>query len=97
MSVRFSDEALSKLRAIHAYIAQHSPVNADAMVDRLTRRAQRTADHPRIGRRVPEYRDDDLREVLERPYRIIYRIRSRDEIEVITVMHYRQLLPEDLA
>jgi plasmid stabilization system protein ParE len=41
---------------------------------------------------VPEYPDDDLRELLLRPYRIIYR--QRDErVEVVTVMHYRQLLP----
>jgi plasmid stabilization system protein ParE len=32
----------------------------------------------------------------ERPYRIIYRILP-DRIDVISVMHYRQLLPEDLA
>ncbi|MDP2186762.1 MAG: type II toxin-antitoxin system RelE/ParE family toxin [Erythrobacter sp.] len=51
---------------------------------------------PHAGRRVPEYQIDTLREVLERPYRIIYRIQP-DEIEVLTVMHYRQLLPGDLA
>jgi toxin ParE1/3/4 len=41
---------------------------------------------------VPEYPDDDLRELLSRPYRIIYR--QRDEhVEVVTVMHYRRQLP----
>ena len=35
---------------------------------------------------------DDLRELLERPYRIIYRI-TPERIEILTVMHYRQLLP----
>jgi len=96
MRVRFSDEARAKLRAIHGYIAQDSPRNADAMVDRITRSAQRIGDFPRSGHKVPEYRLDALREVLERPYRIIYRIQP-DEIEIVTLMHYRQLLPEDLA
>ena len=41
---------------------------------------------------MPEYPDNDLRELLSRPYRIIYR--QRDEhVEVVTVMHYRQQLP----
>jgi plasmid stabilization system protein ParE len=44
---------------------------------------------------VPEYQREDVREILERPYRILYRIK-RDRIDVITVMHYRQLLPDDL-
>jgi plasmid stabilization system protein ParE len=51
---------------------------------------------PRAARVVPEYRVEAVREVFERPYRIIYRIKA-DEIEVLTVMHYRQLLPADLV
>lgn len=96
MRVRFSDEALAKLRAIHAYIAQDSPKNAAGMIDRITRCAERTGDVPRLGRKVPEYNLDTLRQAMERPYRIIYRI-DPDEIVIVTVMHYRQLLPEDLA
>jgi len=45
---------------------------------------------------VSEYDRDDIREVLDRPYRIIYRILP-ERIDVITVMHYRQLLPSDLT
>ena len=96
MRVRFTDEALAKLRAIHAHIAQDAPQRANRMIDRLTRRAERIGDLPHAGREVPEYQLDALREVLERPYRIIYRVKV-DEIEVLTVMHYRQLLPEDLV
>jgi toxin ParE1/3/4 len=96
MKVRFSDEALAKLRAIRVHIAEDSPKNADAMIDRILRRAERTADLPRSGRKVPEYNLDTLRQAMERPYRIIYRIND-DEIVIVTVMHYRQLLPEDLA
>ena len=66
------------------------------MIDRITRHAERIGDFSRAGRMVPEYQLDTLREVLESPYRIIYRIQP-DEIEVLTMMHYRQLLPDDLA
>jgi toxin ParE1/3/4 len=37
-----------------------------------------------------------VREILERPYRILYCIKQ-DRVDVITVMHYRQLLPDDLT
>ena len=52
MRVRFSDEALARLRAIHAHIAQDSPRHAATMIDRITRCAERTGDVPR---KVPEY------------------------------------------
>jgi plasmid stabilization system protein ParE len=50
---------------------------------------------PNSGRKVPEYQRNDVREILERPYRIIYKIKS-DQIDVLTVMHYRQILPMDV-
>jgi plasmid stabilization system protein ParE len=53
MKVRFSDEALAKLRAIRVYIAGDSPRNAEAMIDRILRRAERMGDLPRSGRMVP--------------------------------------------
>lgn len=47
---------------------------------------------PTSGRRVPEYPEADLRELLERPFRIIYRVMA-DQVEIVTVFHYRQVLP----
>ena len=47
------------------------------------------------GRKVPEYEADDIREIIEKPYRIIYRIKS-EQIDVLAVVHRRQLLPNDI-
>jgi plasmid stabilization system protein ParE len=50
-------------------------------VDRLTRRADALAEHPLTGRVVEQYQRDDIREVYEGRYRMIYRVlpdRSRD-------------------
>lgn len=44
---------------------------------------------------MPEYAVETLREVPEPPYRIIYRIQA-DMLQIVTVMHGRQLLPDDL-
>jgi toxin ParE1/3/4 len=44
---------------------------------------------------VPEYEAPDIREVIERPYRIIYRIKA-DQIDVLAVVHGAQLLPPEL-
>jgi toxin ParE1/3/4 len=56
------------------------------VVDRLTHRSQQIAEFPLSGRRVPEYDIDQIREVIEGSYRIIYYIKP-DQIDVIAVIH----------
>jgi addiction module RelE/StbE family toxin len=86
MKVHWTDTAEGHLDALYAYIAQDSPEYAKRMVDRLTRRSQQIADFPFSGRRVPEYDIDQIREVIEGPYRIIYHIKP-DQIDVLAVIH----------
>jgi len=94
MTVLWSAEARSRLAAIHEHIANDSPRDAEALIRRLIDRVVQLESAPRSGRKVPEYSDTNLRELLSRPYRIIYRQRA-DCLEVVTVMHYRQQLPGD--
>jgi len=92
MTVIWSAEAQAQLATIHEHVAQDSSREADSLIKRLVDRVVQLETVPQSGRRVPEYPDNDLRELLSRPYRIIYR--QRDEhIEVVTVLHYRQQLP----
>ena len=95
MRVYWTDHARQRLRDIEQYIAADSTDVARRVVRRLLLRSRQIGELPRSGRQVPEYQREDLREVLERPFRIIYRVRT-DRIEVLTIMHYRQLLPLDL-
>ena len=55
-------------------------------MDRLTRRSQQIAEFPFSGRRVPEYDVDQIREVIEGSFRIIYHIKA-DQIDVLAVIH----------
>ena len=43
---------------------------------------------------VPEYQDIDIREVIEPPYRIVYRV-TPNRVDVLAVFHGAQLLPDD--
>jgi toxin ParE1/3/4 len=95
VTVSWTDTAISHLIAIYDYIARDSPFYAQRMIDRITRKSQQIGQFPRSGRVVPEYERDDLREVIEKPYRIIYRIRP-DQIDVIAVVHGAQILPAEL-
>lgn len=76
----------AQLEAIHNYVAQTSPEYARRIVDNLTRRSLQIAAFPFSGRMVPEYEINEVRELIERPYRMIYLIKE-DGIEVLAVIH----------
>ena len=86
MNVHWTDTAEGHLEGIYAYMAQDSPEYAKRMVDRITRRSQQISEFPISGRRVPEYDIDQIRELIEGPYRIIYYIKA-DQIDVPAVLH----------
>lgn len=49
---------------------------------------------PQVGRIVPEYKDPNVREMIVRSHRLVYRIRD-ESVEVLLVRHgSRLLLPE---
>jgi addiction module RelE/StbE family toxin len=89
MKVHWTDTAQRHLDAIYHFIAQDSPAYAKRMVDRLTRRSQQIGEFPFSGRSVPEYEMQQIREVIEGPYRIIYYI-TADQIDVLAVLHGAQ-------
>jgi toxin ParE1/3/4 len=86
MKVHWTDTDEAHLDAIHDYIARNSPEYAKLIVDRLTRRSQQIGKFPFSGRSVPEYDIDQIREVIEGSYRIIYYVKS-DQIDVLAVIH----------
>lgn len=88
MKVLWTESALAQLQAIHDYLAQSSMEYAVRIVDRLTARSIQVAMFPFSGRMVPEYELDEVREVIEGTYRIVYLIDSgQQKIEVLAVIH----------
>ncbi|MDZ8052779.1 MAG: type II toxin-antitoxin system RelE/ParE family toxin [Aulosira sp. ZfuVER01] len=89
MKVYWTETAVENLSAIYTYIAQNSPQYAARVVDRLTRRSEQIANFPLSGRIVPEFQTEQIREVIEGSYRIIYYIKP-EQIEVLAVIHGSQ-------
>jgi len=95
MRVHWTNNAVDHLVNIYEYISLNSPTYAKRMVDRITRRSSQIAGNPLSGRMVSEYQTKDIRELIENPYRIIYRIKQ-DQIDILAVIHGARLLPEEL-
>jgi addiction module RelE/StbE family toxin len=96
MKLRWTRRAESQLLEIGRYIARDKPGAARRWVEALRRRAAQAAEHPLAGRQVPELDRPDLREVVLRGYRIVYRV-ADDAIEVLTVFESHRLLKSALA
>jgi toxin ParE1/3/4 len=94
MKVVWSTTALAQLTSIYEYVAKDSQRYALRTVDRLTSRSKQLARFPESGQLVPEYTDSTLREVIEGPYRIIYRI-ERSRVVEVSFVHASQILPAD--
>ncbi len=75
LEIHWSDQAKEDLASIGDYIAADSPTAAMRWVACLVADVERAAEMPLAGRIVPEYSDrHDIREVLRRTYRIVYRV-----------------------
>ena len=87
----WSRRARADLREIGDYIAADDRAAAERWVARLIAAAERASRVPTASRRVPELARDDIREVLVRSYRIVFRV-AATKIEVLTVFEgHRQL------
>lgn len=47
---------------------------ADTLVDKIFEKAHLLENHPRLGRIVPELAGEDVRELIYKQYRVVYRI-----------------------
>jgi len=88
----WSPQALRDVESIRDYIAQDSPLYAALVVQRLLGSVERLASFPGSGRVVPEIEREEIREVIQQPFRIVYRLRG-DQVEIATVFHAARRFP----
>jgi plasmid stabilization system protein ParE len=81
--------ALGHLESIHEYVRRTSPAYAVVLLERLLSRGTQMASFPHSGRVVPERQREDIREVFETPYRIMYQV-TADAVYVLAVIHGRR-------
>jgi addiction module RelE/StbE family toxin len=91
--ILWSPQALLDLEAIRDYIARDSPRYAELVLRRLVAAVERLETFPQSGRIVPERNTEDIREVIVKPYRIVYRLRPQ-QVEIVTVFRASRLFPD---
>ncbi len=86
MRIEWTDPAVADLEGIKEYIARDSIVYAELTVFQIVGLVERLEEYPRLGRSVPEYYQQNIRQVLYGHYRVIYSM-SDELIEVLAVIH----------
>lgn len=95
-SLFWTEQAQQDLEAIYAFVSKDSPHYAAVVVAGLLAAVRRLPEFPQSGCVVSEFADPFVREVIRRPYRIVYRLVGSDEIHVLTIHHSARILPVDL-
>ena len=97
MRVVWSKVALARAADIADRIAEDAPRVAELWLLNIFAAVERLQEFPDSGRVVPEARREEIREVIHRGYRIIYR-RDAMDVSILTIRHSRQLTePESLS
>ena len=98
-TISYGDGAKSDILGIVDYIAGDSSIKAEKALDRLEQRISTLATLPERGRAVPELQWHGIttvREILERPRRILYQIRAKTVVIVAVYYDGRRHLQDVL-
>lgn len=83
------------LRNIFDYIAQDDPLAARRTVDSIIEAVGRLDAFPESGRIVLEFGEPRIREIVRRPFRIVYRLRTEQSaVEILRVWHSARGIPQ---
>lgn len=92
VTIRFAESAMADLESIRVwYAGQGVPAVGERLLGEIVSSIEALADHPDIGRIVPEFGQPFLRELIRPPFRIVYR-RDPEQVRIVRVWRSERLL-----
>ena len=92
VAIRFAGSALADLESIRDWYAEQDvPEVGERLIGEIVASIEALADHPDMGRIVPEFDQPFLRELIRPPFRIVYR-RDPRRVRVVRVWRSERLL-----
>jgi addiction module RelE/StbE family toxin len=92
VKIVWTEISTSDLKEIFDYIAEDSIRYASITTFKIYQHAQEITGNPYIGRKVPEFNDIKIRELIEGNYRIIYKIKNEMQVDILRIYHSARLL-----
>ena len=87
VQIKWSFQAKNDLKTIAEYIKLDSIRYAKLKVIKIKTRTHILKSHPQAGRVVPEIESEEIRELIEGNYRIIYKVVSNSKVDILTIHH----------
>ena len=87
VQIRWTPRSIKDAIAIKNYISEDSIKYAEITIRKIKAKTTILKKYIRIGRIVPEFNTEEIRELIEGNYRIIYRIVSENQVDIITIYH----------
>lgn len=87
VQVNWTLQAIQDLKNIAEYISKDSKIYAKRQILKIRQRTDVLKSQTYSGRMVPEVQDKNIREVFQGNYRIIYKIVSENQIDILTIHH----------
>jgi plasmid stabilization system protein ParE len=84
--VVWTEPAWDDLEAAAEYIARDSQAYAATFVEEIKAAAASLAEMAERGQIVPEIADASIRELLVRPYRLVYQLNER-QVRILAIIH----------
>ena len=90
-SIILSPKAVGNLETIVRYIALNNPEAARKVGHNLLDKTKELGQFPFRGQKVPEFNNPDIRQVILKPYRIVYRVEAdKGRISIARFWHSSQ-------
>ena len=91
--IEWSELAVFDLQSIYDYISEDSEVYAIRLINKFVVKVEVLDKFPNSGRIVPEFNANEIRELIEGNYRIIYRIEDIEKnISILRIHHAARIL-----
>lgn len=88
-SISWTVAARDDLREVVEYIQIDSPAHAAATAERILHAVDRLSDFPKLGRVVPEYDNEAVREVIVGSYRVMYLLHQQ-QVDIFALIQGSQ-------
>ena len=83
----WTTQSIFDLKDIFDYISKDSKRYAENQISRIKTKTLILKTQPESGRIVPELGISQIRELIEGNYRIVYRLLTKESVEIVTVHH----------
>ncbi|MDX2303780.1 MAG: type II toxin-antitoxin system RelE/ParE family toxin [Microscillaceae bacterium] len=85
IKVSWTKQAIQDLYQIREYYLKVSPKYADQLTDKFFDKVMLLENFPMHGRKVPEFNQENIRELVYKNFRLIYKLVNEKRMDIIAI------------